>query len=303
MKKKINIVIISIIFSIILWISISLSNYYYATINVDLKIINLPEGFTTGSKLPEKITLKLKGRGWKLTAANIGSETEFQVSAKKDSGWIKLNLKNSFVDNPWLSSEMEVMDISPDTLSFFVEKIVRKKLKIVPDLNLSYKNGFGLASPVYISPESVYVYGPSSLLSKNPVIKTEKKSFYNVDNKVTENIDLQEFQGIKFENNQTRIFLNVQRIVEQNFDNIPVLMRDIPKDRDVILLPNKVSAGVKGGIEYVGKVSTDQFHFYVNYRDVVLDTIGSINIRYELPENVSLIYIKPENLKYIIKKF
>lgn len=303
MKNRINIVIVSVIFSIILWISVSLSNNYNATIEVKLRIINLPEGFTTGSRLPEKIILKLKGKGWKLTAANLGSETEFQVSAKKDSGWIKLNLKDSFIDNPWLSSDMEVVAISPDTLSFFVEKVVKKKLKIVPDLNISCKNGFGLASPVYIYPDSVFVYGPANLLSQNPTIKTEFKTFINLDNKVTENIEIRDMQGIKFENNLTRIYLNVQRIVEQNFNNIPVLMKDIPKDRDVILLPNKVSVGIRGGIEYLGKISTDQFHLYVNYRDVVLDSIGSINIRYELPENVNLIYIKPENLKYIIKKF
>lgn len=303
MKNKINIVIVSVIFSIILWISISLSNNYTATIDVNLRIINLPDGYTTSSNLPEKITLKLKGKGWKLTAANIGSETEFQISAKKDSGWIKLNLKDSFIDNPWLSSEMEVIGISPDTLSFLVEKIIKKKLKIVPDFTLSYKPGFGLASPVYIYPDSVYVYGPASFFSKNPVVKTQNKSFLLLDEKTTENVDLKEMQGVKFENSGTRIYFNVQRIVEQNYDNIPVLMRDIPKDRDVVLLPNKVSIGIKGGIEYIGKISPEQFHLYINYRDVVLDTIGSISIRYELPENTTLIYIKPDNLKYIIKKF
>lgn len=303
MKKKINIIIVSVIFSIVLWVSISLSNLYYATIDVKLKVINLPEGYTTGSNLPDKISVKLKGRGWKLTAANIGSETEFFISAKNDSGWIKLNLNNSVIENPWLSSDVELISLYPDTVSFYVEQIIRKKLKIIPNVVVNYKTGFGLASPIYISPESVYVYGPASIISKNPQILTENNVYNNLDSKVIEKINLLERQGIKFENNDISIYLNVQRIVEKNFDNIPVLVKDIPKDRDVILLPNKVSLGVRGGIDYLGKILPEQFKFYVNYRDVVLDTLGSIVPKSEIPENLNLIYIKPANLNYIIKKF
>lgn len=303
MKKKINIIIVSVIFSIILWISVSLSNYYFATIDVKLKVINLPEGYTTGTNLPDKISIKLKGKGWKLTAANIGSETEFYISAKSDSGWIKLNLNKSVIENPWLSSDVELISIQPDTVSFFVERIIAKKLKIIPNVTINYKSGYGLASPVYISPESVYVYGPASIIAKNPQILTENNVYSNLDSKVIEKIGLLERQGVRVENNDIMIYLNVQRIVEKNFDNIPVIVTDIPKDRDVILLPNKISVGVRGGIDYLGKITADQFKFYVNYRDVVLDTLGSIHPKYEIPEDLNLIYIKPENLNYIIKKF
>lgn len=303
MKKKINIIIVSVIFSIILWISISLSNNYFATIDVKLKVINLPEGYTTGSNLPDKISIKLKGKGWKLSAANIGSKTDFYVSARKDSGLVRLNLYNSVIENPWLSSDVELISIYPDTVSFYVEKIIRKKLKIIPNITVNYKAGYGLASPVYISPESVFVYGPVSILSKNPQVLTENNIYSNLDDKVVEKIGLLEQQGIKFGNNDVSLYLNVQRIVEKNFDDIPVVVKDIPKDRDVILLPNKVSVGVRGGIDNLGKISSEEFNFYVNYRDVVLDTLGSIHPKYQIPENLNLIYIKPENLNYIIKKF
>src|ERR1035437_1466652 len=164
MNKKINIIIVSLIFSTILWVSISLSNEYYASIKVNLKVIDLPEGYTTGSNLPSNMVIKLKGKGWKLAAQSLGAEADFFVSAKYDSGKINLNLYNSLSDNRWLANDVEVININPDTVSFRVEKIASKKMKILPNLNLTFRQGYGLAEPVYIYPESTVVYGPWSVI-------------------------------------------------------------------------------------------------------------------------------------------
>jgi hypothetical protein len=303
MNKKINIIIISLIFSVVLWVSISLSNEYYASIKVNLKVIDLPYGYTTGLKLPSNIVIKLKGKGWKLAAESLGSESEFFVSAKYDSGKINLNLYNSISENRWLANDVEVININPDTLSFRVEKIASKKMKILPRLNLTFKSGYGLAEPVYIYPESTIVYGPWSVIKYLTSIPTEYISYTNTDSRIQENLSLAPMQGTSYEVNSAVLFLDIQKIVDMNFDGLPVKINDIPRDRDIVILPNKISIGVKGGIEFLGKLSPDQFKVSVNYRNIVLDTLGSVMPDIQMPPNLSLIYIKPERLRYIIKKY
>ena len=73
--------------------------------------------------------------------------------------------------------------------------------------------------------------------------------------------------------------------------------------RNIVILPNKITIGVKGGIEFLGKVTPDQFKVSVNYRNIVLDTLGSVMPDIQMPPNLSLIYVKPERLRYIIKKY
>ncbi len=74
MKKKIPLLIISIAFSVIIWGTISLSEEYYANVNVPLRVVGFPNGFSIGSEIPENITIKLRGIGWKLFAVNIGKD-------------------------------------------------------------------------------------------------------------------------------------------------------------------------------------------------------------------------------------
>ena len=303
MNKKINIIIVSLIFSTVLWVSISLSNEYYASIKVNLKVIDLPYGYTTGSKLPSNIVIKLKGKGWKLAAESLGADADFFVSAKYDSGKVNLNLYNSLSDNRWLANDVEVININPDTLSFRIERIASKKLKILPHMNLTLKQGYGLAEPVYIYPESTLVYGPWSVIKNFTSVTTEYVSYVNIDSRIQEKLSLVPMLGIFYDDNSAFLFLDIQKIVDVNFDGLPVKIYDIPTDRDIIILPNKISIGVKGGIEFLGKVTPDQFKVSVNYRNIVTDTLGSIMPDIQIPPNLSLIYIKPERLRYIIKKY
>ena len=303
MNKKINITIVSLIFSTVLWVSISLSNEYYASITVNLKVIDIPYGYTIGSKLPSNIVIKLKGKGWKLAAESLGADADFFISAKYDSGKINMNLYNSLSENRWLANDVEVININPDTLSFYIDKIASKKLKILPNLNLTFKPGYGLAEPVYIYPESTVVFGPWSSIKNLTSVSTEYASYLNTDSKIKDKLSLPNMLGISYEDNSAVLFLDIQKIIEMNFDGLPVKIYDIPNDREIIVLPNKISIGVKGGLQFLGKVTPDQFKVSVNYRNIVSDTLGSIMPDIQMPPNLSLIYVKPERLRYIIKKY
>ena len=118
MKKKIPIIIIAIIFSIILWGSISLSEEYYSNIEIPLKLIDFPKDYTLSSEIPERMTIKVKGAGWKLFSLNVGQDVSYNVSVNKDSGFINVNLIDYLTDNRWVISELEVIDINPGSISF-----------------------------------------------------------------------------------------------------------------------------------------------------------------------------------------
>ena len=298
-----HIIFISLLFSFVLWVSISLSNDYYTTYDIPIKLVDFPEGYTTGTEIPKSVSVKLKGRGWKLISVNLGSDPQYLVSVGNDSGRKFVNLFNFLIENQWLSSDIEVIDISPDTLSFFIEKIASKKVAIIPNLNLKFKPGFGIAEEVKIYPDSTIIHGPASVIKTMYSVPTVQLELDNLDEKTTETISLKEMQGMTFENSLVTVSMDVQKIVDKDIKDINVEVLDVPGDRDVVLLPNKVTVGIRGGINILGKINSDGIRAYTNYRDIVLDTLGSIKPRIEIPDNTSLLYSKPERLRYVIKKF
>ena len=303
MKKKIPLIIISIIFSIIVWGTISLSGEFYSNIEVPLKIVDLPNGYTVGTHLPSKVSLKLKGEGWKLLSVNIGKDVMYDVSVKKQSGEKELKLIDHIADNRWIISDLEVIDITPVKIDCMIEKKIKRKLPVSADLNLDFKAGFGLASPIIIEPDSVYVTGPGSVLSKIESVKTNLVKLSSLDKRTIKNISFSSLTGSSFDTKFVSITFDVQRIVDNQFNDINIEVLDVPPDRDVVLLPNKIGCSVRGGIDVLGKLDSKDFKSFVYYRDIVFDTLGTIVPRLDLPANTSLIYIKPEHVRYIIKRY
>jgi len=302
-KKNIHIVIISLFFSFIIWGSISLSKDYYITIDIPVRIINFPPNYSSGSQLPEKISAKIRGNGWKLISLNLSSEQEYFVSAGSDTGKKYINLYNSLTDNQWLASDMEVLKIIPDTLSIYIEKVTEKKVRILPDLDLDFKQGYGLASEILLSPDSTQIVGPMSVLRDLNFIQTERTEISKLDSRKFEMAKVKNIRGITTDISEVTINLDVQKIVDKNFDNVPVVINDIPVNRNVVLLPGNISVGVRAGIDILAKLTKDKINLSVNYNDIVMDTVGTIAPKVSLPDNVSMIYLKPERLRYIIKKF
>jgi len=302
-NKKLNIFISSVIFAIILWGSISLSDSYYTNIEVKLTLTNFPKGYTTGSQLPKNIKLRVRGEGWRLVSINVGPETEFRVSVSGDSGKQNISLYNYLETNRWLLSDVDIINLYPDSISFYVERTISKKLPVISGLHLEFKPGYGLASEIKINPDSVIVNGPLSHLRSRKEIKTTTMPLGLLDSKTSAEVNLDKIPGYEYSTNMVDVVLDVQRIVDKQFDDISVDVIDIPRGREVVLLPNKVNINIRGGIEILGKLIPEQFHAFVKYQTLVQDTTGSVIPEIILPKNVTLQFAKPDRLRYVIRSF
>lgn len=303
MKHKLPIIILSFVFAIVVWGSITLSDQFFSSYNYKVQVINTPNGYVCGMINPNTISVKVKAKGWQLLNLNLNPSSEFLVSAKGDSGIIKVDAYDQIPENSWLGSGMTIIDISPRNISLNVEKIAFKKLKVIANTELKFQTGFGLATPIKIDPDSILAAGPKSIIKSLKSIETKKVILSSIDNKINFVTELEELPGFVFQQNKVDLTLDVQRIVDNTLDGIKVKVENIPPDRDIVLIPNTISCGLRGGINIIGKVSPDQINATIAYRDIIMDTIGALKPKITIPPNTQLIFTKPEELRYIIKKF
>jgi len=303
MKKNILVIIASFIFSVILWISVSLSSEYYYSIQVPIKLVNFPDGYSSGTPLPEYITIKLKGKGWNILPITMKSNLKYNVSAGSEPGQRLVYLQNSVSENNWASSDVQIMGFKPDTVSFFIEKMTQKTVRIVPDVNMDFVDKYGLASPVVVYPESTIVYGPRSYMKGLTEVYTNKVYYSKLDKRITEKIKLKEKDGFYFRDDYVSVVVDVQQIVEKNFDNVLVEVKNVPKGESVMLIPNYITIGLRGGVDVLGKIKPENLQPYVKYEDIKKDNSDVIIPRLNPGPNINVLYIKPTELRYIIKKF
>lgn len=303
MNKKIYIIIISVLFSVIVWVSIALSDEYYSTYKLPIEVIDLPSGYTVGNRLPDTVTIRLKADGWKLMSFELGGSNYFFVSVKGDSGIVSANLLTNVENNPWLSAGINILDINPKTVRIQVEAFAEKMLKVIPQLNLDFKEGFNLATKVLIEPDSIIVRGPKSLLNNLAGYRTKEISLKNLDQKLTITAELENLRGFETFPKLVNVTLDVQRIIENTISNIPVNVVNKPTNVEIVLIPNTIDCTFRGGINILGKITANDIIASVDYFDVVNDTLGFIKPEIQLPADICLLSVKPEKLKYVIKKY
>lgn len=303
MNKKFYIIIISVLFSIVIWVGIALSDEYYSIYKLPIEVIDLPAGYTVGSDLPQTITVRLKADGWKLMSFELGSSKYFYVSVKGDSGIVSASLVANVENNPWLATGINILDISPKNIRIIVEPLAEKKLSVIPQLNLDFKDGYNLATKVSIEPDSVLVKGPSSLIKSMNEYKTKEITLKKLDQKITLTSELEILRGFETFPKVVEITLDVQRIVENTVEDIPVNVINKPANIEIVLIPNTIDCTFRGGVNILGKVTADNIIATVDYYKVINDTLGFIKPELQLPVDITLLSVKPDRLKYVIKKY
>ena len=303
MNKKIYIIIISVLFSVTVWVSIALSDEYYSIYKLPIEVIDLPFGYTVGNDLPQTITVRLKADGWKLMSFELGSSKYFYVSVKGDSGVVSANLLANVENNPWFADGINILDINPKNIRIIVEPLAEKKLKVVPQLNLDFKDGYNLATKVSLEPDSVLVKGPSSLIKSMNEFKTKEITLKNLDQKITLTSELESLRGFETIPKNVEVTLDVQRIVENTVAGIPVNVINKPANVEIVLIPNTIDCTIRGGVNILGKVTAENIIASVDYYKVISDTLGFIKPKLQLPADITLLSVKPDKLKYVIKKY
>lgn len=303
MKIKAVTIALIILFSLILWGSVSLNGEFVATVKIPVVFTNIPEGYVVGETSVNEVSINVKGAGWDILSLIFGRNNEFVIPVGRVYGKHEVLIKNSLNRNSRITAALNVLDISPDKVEFNIERLASKKVKLLPDVSLNYKDGFGLVSDIKVQPESLLVSGPESQIRDIQFVKARPVSFENLEQKVSKNLTFDKPGNLDFATEDVKIEFDVQKIVEKTFENIIVEQKGVPQAKELLIIPSKISVVLRGGINILGRLANTDIKAYVNFDDALKDNSGSIEPVIITPGNTKIIDIKPKKLDYIIKHY
>jgi YbbR-like protein len=302
MKPKITTIILSTLFSIILWVFVSFSLEYTTSFRVPVKLVEIKDGYSLLSQSIKDINITVKGQGWVLAQVASGPETVYQVSTNGELGVQRVDAINALSKNSWINSKLQVAMVSPSEINYTIERVANKIVPIISDESLGIKGGYGLVSKVSLTPDSVSIVGPQSLVKSIESISTEKFKIEDIDEKVSTQIVLKPLDYIDYSQNFTNIEFDVQKIVDKTFKSIPVQVENVPNLRELQLFPPNINVTLRGGLENLGVMSSDSIRAIVDFKDAFLDSLGAIKPKIKVPNYTTLTIVNPKTFKYIIKQ-
>ena len=303
-EKKLPIIFFSLVFSILVWVSVNLGNRFQTSVEIPVQIENIQSAMAIAMPLPETMRLTIQGTGWQLLNAalspNLRYNIDFTAISKNDTVFTSKDLSTRVN----LPSELRIVETSPETVVVKLDKKITKNVLVRPLLETNFREGFGIVGQVKTEPESLSISGAASLLRRITSWPTQLIVLSDVNAPVSITVPMQDTLQFEIERSRStvRVSFDVQPIAEKTIDNIPIEMNQVPEYRSVILIPPTISVIIRSGVNTIAPLTEKDFYAFVDYKSILLDTSGTIKPSILGPSNVRIVQQNPERIQYVVRK-
>lgn len=304
MKKDFKYFLVFIILSAIFWFAITLNEEYTTNLNVPVIIELHEKNIAIEGKVPQYLNLKVRTTGWEVLMLKYFQPPEFLISIKNPGDNLNIETNNIPNDQLNLSSNAKILDIKPATINLTFNYAIEKKIKIYPVLDLSFKEGYSIASPITLEPDSIYIRGSRRLLLTIDSLPTKKVTIKNLSEFTSIETELEDTLTnlISFEKKKIKISFDVQQVVDKMFEKIPVELINQPTDKEALLLPSFIDIKLRGGITILGSINVDSLKAFIDYKKYANKSDEETVPEFILPFGVSVIEYYPKQFKIILRK-
>lgn len=313
LQKKYLVFLFFLFLSTIFWFLNALDKEYTSYIKVPLEFVNLSENktFTSGHNYTGLLDVKVTSRGFKILEYNstifrsnikINSDSKYIKRLKNDSLTLLLQtykLKNLVSGH--LGGDFKIITIEPDSIIFYYENTVSKKVPIKVNLKLDFKQQFYQTAPEVVTPDSIFISGRKNLIDKIDFVSTEVYEFIGVEQNLKITCDLKQKKGLEYQKTQVNVLVPVEEFTEKTM-NIPIEVLNLPPNYQLQLFPQFAYIQFNISISNYLKVKPEDFKFTVDYKDINENT-KTLRINME---NYSVfafnLKFSPKKVEYLLEK-
>jgi len=301
--KKISGILIVLCISTFLWLIIKLSDEYVITLPFNIKFVEQPANQT----LPESqnsIEAVLTTTGFHLLNYYITPKKsrEIEISLKEikykkideDIYSIGAMPIKELIANFMEINENDV-SIKEDDIVFRMYKRASKRVKVVPQVNITFESQFNMYGEPTVSPDSITINGAYNTIKDIFFVNTNTINMKNVRTNISKRVGLQLDDDVYPDVDEVDVSIDVEKFTESAV-TIPI---NTLKINNLHLFP----AGVK--IRYI--VAMKDYSNISNMSfDVEIDTTNFKNkerlpLRLVVsPNNTKVIGISPSEVEYIM---
>jgi hypothetical protein len=291
----------------VFWLLMTLSDSYINEIKLPVEYKNIPKDKYLLKAPPKFIKLQVKATGYEfLSGTDIGTDQALTLnfsrfeSVKEGSveKYYWLPDRNMGELNERLGRGKEIKAISTDSVSFKLDRIVKRKRKVRLAKNVDYDKTLFLLSEPLIYPDSVVLTGANSILNKLkyfPLSLSEEVIGDNID----KDIVMDTIPGvINVSPDSIRLFIGVDPI--QQFEiTEKVKCFDCPDSIRLKLFPPEVKLTFNCGTKQFGQIFPGVFKLGFYYKDIQ-SGVDKLPIQLiKSPDFIQDLKIIPARLEYI----
>jgi len=309
---RIFIFLFFVVISSLLWLFNALSKDYTTYVDVPIKFVDLPRSRTFMDDVPEKLKLKMQGKGIWLLKYNLTAKKEVSISVAslRQSHAISenaqrfsistLNTKEYFI--PSLKSNIQILSVLPDSIHFKYDKISSKTVVVKPRMDITADKNFAIKiGSIKSHPKNVIIVGSEQYLSTIDSIETHYTDLtLRADTHLLLGVHTFKNKKIQMSPERVEIEIPVLKYTESSV-RIKVNAKNLPPNTHLITFPYYITILFQVFLQDFDKVKPEDFMAEVDYSQIVTNLETNQNrLRVKLVKQPN--YILPNSINYFPKR-
>jgi len=219
MLNNLHLKILSVIISVILWLSLVTGEFQEISLYVPVKLTNIPEGYVA---VTDEHLINIHAKGPK---ALVGEEKFTDVNIEINVSQMKPGYNSSIIniDDIKIPPGIQVVDVQPSAIEIIVDSLILKEVKVAPTFIGEPALGYKVGS-VTVFPENVKVKAAKSKIEDQTTVETLPVNLSGKRDPITYSIGLKPYEGIQeYLQPQVEVFVVFKEdIQEGEFKDIAV---------------------------------------------------------------------------------
>jgi hypothetical protein len=273
---------------------------YEQVIQVKIEPINLNPEYVIINDYTKTVPIRFEGKGKNLIAlrnSDVTLQVDFNQTSEKRVHAI-LYLKN--VKIPTHAGEVTPKEfVEKDTINFVLNPLMYKFIPVENQINIKPKAGFTMIGDLKLTPSEISVSGPEDKINTAKFIKTEQIELEDVTADVMEWAKLINTfpEGVELNLNEVEYSADIQQIIDETVEYIPVDVINVPENLKVTALPSTLSLKVSGGIDIINDLKKEDISAYIDFKNYNEKTKNSLPAIIKTPEYVTFSQVSPETFE------
>lgn len=305
-NKKINVFVLFLFFAFVILMFTKLSKEYTNTIAFDVEKLNIPqENIILNDSTEINITLKTHGFKWlNYYFSKPKIKIDFSKDVNKMNDVFVWNKSKAYLNNTQFDKQVEILNISPDPITFRYGVNMVKKVPIVFNTEINFSHGFNMTGSVTSEPDSVTVIGPNILVSKINKLELEEVILNDINTDIDKTVKLKlpkNTSDLKFSTKQVILKAQVEKFTEGTL-KIPLSIINAPKNATIKYFPKMVNVSYYVSLSNFNTVTAKDFKVVCDFNKTNESQSFLIPELVKTPELIKNAKIGQKRIEFIITK-
>ena len=261
-KGRLRFFLFFLLLSFTFWTSTKLSNTYIVEESFSIIWTNIPNGIIPSSE-NQQMNVSISASGieiliYRLINKSINISLS-QADFSGEKGLIDLRGQDFFIKKQFFENT-KLNILNPLFLEFKFSRLEEKVFTVVPQIEINLRAGYLIDSSLKVTPDSILVRGPKSILDTLNSIQSESIIADDLYENFRKKVSLRSIPEIQLSESKVTVEVAVSRYTEKEFLlNVEVI--NLPLGTRVKLFPPKAKVRVTLPLSVLRTIKTSDFNF------------------------------------------